>query len=338
MGEVYRARDPNRARGGDQGAARCGGDESRIGCVGSSGSQSRRHLNHPLHLDCPRRWDPRRDTLRGHGAARRGDASGGARPPDSDGAPGVGWSVQIAQGLAAAHRKGIVHRDLKPENLFLTKDGRTKILDFGLAKLGSKAEARKHSGDGRGVRRRPGVRLGTVAYMSPEQVRAEAVDHRSDLFSFGVVLYELLARENPFRRETVMATPTAILHESPGELSRRQTGSRSGWRGSSSAVWTRGGKSVFSLRMIWRPRSSRLQAGAPQRHSRSVAERSPYPGLSSFTEEDAGHFFGREKSSGALGEASEAATFALIGPSGAGRRRSCGRAWWPCDPRAGRRS
>src|SRR5512135_1141603 len=119
----------------------------------------------------------------------------------------LSWVLQAAQGLAAAHQKGIVHRDIKPENLFLTSDGRIKILDFGLAKLTrveSQSSETQDSTAAGGTQ--PGVVLGTVAYMSPEQVRAEGMDHRSDIFSLGVVLYELLCGENPFRRSSVTAT------------------------------------------------------------------------------------------------------------------------------------
>src|ERR1700682_3603831 len=131
----------------------------------------------------------------------------------------IDYALQVARGLAAAHEKGIVHRDLKPENLFLTNDDRVKILDFGLAKLtrpetGAGAEAPTAQ-----VNPEQGQIMGTVGDMSPEQVRGKAAGHRSDIFSCGWILFEMLSGQRAFRGETPADTMSAILKEEPAELS-----------------------------------------------------------------------------------------------------------------------
>jgi len=133
----------------------------------------------------------------------------------------IDYALQIASGLAAAHEKGIVHRDLKPENLFITRDGRVKILDFGLAKLiePKNESAAQTDVPTRIVHTNPGAVMGTAGYMSPEQVRGQAVDHRSDIFAFGAVLYEMLSGNRAFKGESAVETLNAILKEDPPDIS-----------------------------------------------------------------------------------------------------------------------
>ena len=149
------------------------------------------------------------------------------------------YALQIAHGLAAAHSKGVIRRDPKPENIFVTKDGRVKILDFGLAKLKHPSPALRAPsprpmgrGPGEGAAdatiridpdaiintTAPGLVLGTPAYMSPEQVRGEPADHRADIFAFGAVLYEMLSGTRAFRRDTPVASMNAVLSEEPPDL------------------------------------------------------------------------------------------------------------------------
>ena len=130
------------------------------------------------------------------------------------------YAIPILNGLAAAHDKSIVHRDLKPENLFITADSRVKILDFGLAKLLQPAPTADLAGaPTRVADTTPGVVLGTIGYMSPEQVRGGAVDQRSDLFSVGTVLHEMLSGKRPFDGDSPADVMSAILHADPPELS-----------------------------------------------------------------------------------------------------------------------
>jgi Tol biopolymer transport system component len=146
------------------------------------------------------------------GESLRERLSGGALPARK----ATETAVQIAKGLSAAHEKGIIHRDLKPDNVFVTKDGHVKILDFGLAKLARSRD--ELTGATLTEATHPGMVLGTVGYMSPEQVLGKPLDARSDLFSLGVVLYEMLSGTRPFQKDTAPETMTAILKEEPPDL------------------------------------------------------------------------------------------------------------------------
>jgi serine/threonine protein kinase len=135
----------------------------------------------------------------------------------------IDYALQIARGLMAAHARGVVHRDLKPGNVFITSDGHVKILDFGLARFSERAGSTEELST---VSRHttPGVIMGTVSYMSPEQVRGQSADHRSDVFSLGVVLYEMLGGHRPFQGDTGADTMSAILIQAPQDLSRLRPG------------------------------------------------------------------------------------------------------------------
>jgi len=222
MGEVYRARDP---RIGREVAVKV------LPAAATSEPERQRRfeqearaagvLNHPnvLAVHDVGRHDgvPYIVSELLAGETLRGRMGGTALPARK----ALDYAVQVARGLAAAHEKGIVHRDLKPENLFVTKDGRVKILDFGLAKLkqaesGSPEETNLPTGT---VGTEPGVVLGTMGYMSPEQVRGRAADQRSDIFSFGAILHEMLSGRRAFQGDTAADTITAILTKEPPDLS-----------------------------------------------------------------------------------------------------------------------
>jgi eukaryotic-like serine/threonine-protein kinase len=219
MGEVYRARDERLARDVAVKVLPAGftSDPERLRRFEQE-ARATGALNHPnilaVHDTGHHDGSPYVVSELLEGQTLRERAAGGALPVRK----AVEIGAQIARGLAAAHDKGIVHRDLKPENVFVTSDGQLKILDFGLAKL-TQAEGGAQSQsptEARGTE--AGTVLGTVGYMSPEQVRGVAVDHRSDIFSLGAILYELLSGRRAFRKETSAETMTAILREDPPDL------------------------------------------------------------------------------------------------------------------------
>ncbi|HZW88988.1 MAG TPA: serine/threonine-protein kinase, partial [Myxococcaceae bacterium] len=225
MAEVYRARDTrlgrdialkvvNEALAGDPELVRRFEQEARL-----AGS-----LNHPnlvavydfgLHEGAPYFIT---ELLKGESLRQR--LTRGRIPVDT----ALDWGAQLAQGLAAAHAQGIVHRDVKPENVFVTTDGHVKLLDFGIAKLVEASRAEGPHGlldetvTPASEPTRTGAIIGTPAYMAPEQVRGEPVDARTDIFSLGTVLYEMLSGRRPFPGGSLVETGHAILHDEPPRL------------------------------------------------------------------------------------------------------------------------
>ncbi len=222
MGEVYRARD---LRLGREVAVKvlpagCSSDPERLRRFEQE-ARATAALNHPNILavfDIGRQDDfPYIVSELLEGESLRARLHSGPLPARK----AIEYALQIVRGLAAAHDRGIFHRDLKPENIFVTRDGHVKILDFGLAKLTLPDPAAMASMSARptvdSVTGR-GVLLGTLGYMSPEQLRGAGSDARSDLFSFGAVLYEMLSGRRAFRGETTADTISAVLREEPADL------------------------------------------------------------------------------------------------------------------------
>jgi eukaryotic-like serine/threonine-protein kinase len=220
MGEVYCAHDPRLRR--DVAikviAARFGADPDLLNRFEQEALASAA-LNHPnivavydvgSHEESPYLVT---ELLEGESLRRR--LSRGALPVRTV----IRFGLEIVRGATAAHEKGIVHRDLKPENVFVTKDERLKILDFGLAKLAERGPAGACASQfTTAAVTELGTMLGTAGYMAPEQIRSETADHRSDVFAIGAILYEMLTGHRPFHRETPAETLTAILRDDPPDI------------------------------------------------------------------------------------------------------------------------
>jgi serine/threonine protein kinase/Tfp pilus assembly protein PilF len=220
MGEVWKARDPRLER--DVAVkvlpASFSKDPDRLRRFEQE-AKAASALNHPniltIHDIGTQDGSPYVVSELLEGETLRSRLAGGAFTPRK----ALGHALQIAHGLSAAHEKGIVHRDLKPENIFVTRDGRVKILDFGLAKLTETAGGTTRQTDLPTQGTEPGMVLGTLGYMSPEQVRGRPADPRSDIFSFGAILYEMLSGRRAFHGDTSADTMSAILTRDPPDLS-----------------------------------------------------------------------------------------------------------------------
>jgi eukaryotic-like serine/threonine-protein kinase len=221
MGEVYRARDPRLGR--DVAIkvlpASFSADPDRLRRFEQEARAAAR-LNHPniltVHEIAAHDGQPYVVSELLEGETLREVIEAGPLPVKK----AIDYAIQMCRGLAAAHEKGIVHRDLKPENVFVTSDGRVKILDFGLAKLTEAATASAETVliSAPVAETSPGLVVGTVGYMSPEQVRCQPVDHRSDIFNLGAILYELLSGTRTFAGATSADTLSEILGKDPPEL------------------------------------------------------------------------------------------------------------------------
>jgi serine/threonine protein kinase/WD40 repeat protein len=237
----------------------------------------------------------------------------------------VTWALEVSRGLAAAHERGIVHRDLKPENVFLTSDGRVKVLDFGLAKLHetlvSDEVDRESPTATKGTS--PGVLLGTIGYMSPEQVKGETPDARTDVFALGTVLYELVTGRKAFGEGTAPEVLASILRDEPPPLESVQHGVPASVETVVRRCLAKRPADRFSSGRAVEAALETVLVGLEASRvslTRPVEPRGPYPGLSSFTEADAGRFFGREAEVESLwAKLRQRKLLALIGPSGAGK-------------------
>jgi serine/threonine protein kinase/Tol biopolymer transport system component len=222
MGEVWRARDPQLKRNVAIKVlpAALSTDKDRLARFEQE-AQAAGALNHPNILSIfhigTHEGAPYIVSELLEGESLRERMAGKALPQRK----AIDYALQLARGLAAAHEKGIVHRDIKPDNVFITDDGRVKILDFGIAKLTGAVDGNQPQTEvpTRKVNTDPGTVIGTMGYMSPEQLKGQTVDHRSDIFSFGAILYEMLSGKRAFRGDSMAETVSAILNEYPPDLS-----------------------------------------------------------------------------------------------------------------------
>jgi WD40 repeat protein len=240
----------------------------------------------------------------------------------SEAATALELTRQIARGLACAHQAGIIHRDLKPENVFLTRDGRIKILDFGLAKLVQ--PDRNVSVDARTPTADTGAEgpVGTAAYMSPEQIRYEPLDGRADLFAVGAILYELLSQRRAFAGATASDVMAAILRDVPPSFLELGLAAPPGVEALVRHCLEKRREDRFGSAQELEAAVSALLDSLGGTRSGAVAdeEHSPYPGLRSFTESEAAVFFGREGEIESLWARLRARPLlAVMGASGAGK-------------------